>query len=161
VPSPRRVAIVGAGVSGLACACTLLDSDVQVAVFDKARGTGGRTSTRRGDAITFDHGAQYFTARDGGFARHVEDWKRALVLATPAPQAATLSEARAARVPATLIARTESALAHALVEMERPREALALLDQAVPVLDDQLGATHPATEAAMSLRDRIAPRSGR
>ena len=39
-----------------------------VTVFDKGRGPGGRLATRRADDLRFDHGAQYFTARDPRFA---------------------------------------------------------------------------------------------
>lgn len=34
-------------------------------------------STRRADSYRFDHGAQYFTARDARFRSAVEDWRRA------------------------------------------------------------------------------------
>ena len=50
-------------------------------VFEKARGVGGRMSTRRSDRWQFDHGAQYFTVRDARFARQVELWSRAGVVA--------------------------------------------------------------------------------
>ena len=42
-----RVAIIGAGISGLACARQLVKSGVSVVVFDKGRGIGGRVATRR------------------------------------------------------------------------------------------------------------------
>lgn len=83
-------AIIGAGMSGLACADALSDAGHSVALFDKGRGPGGRMSTRRlatplGEA-SFDHGAQYFTVRDPGFARCVSDWgKRGI--AVPWPEA--------------------------------------------------------------------------
>jgi predicted NAD/FAD-dependent oxidoreductase len=54
----------------------LADRGVRVKVFDKARGAGGRMSTRRAEAWQFDHGAQYFTVRDPLFARQVESWRR-------------------------------------------------------------------------------------
>jgi predicted NAD/FAD-dependent oxidoreductase len=72
--APRSVAIVGAGVAGLACADTLARAGAAVAVFEKARGPGGRISARRGEAGTFDHGAQYFTARDPEFAKATRGW---------------------------------------------------------------------------------------
>ncbi len=76
--SPIKIAIIGAGISGLMAARTLQDHGVRVTVFEKGRGVGGRMSTRRiGDSEaqqTFDHGAQYFTARNRDFIRHVDSW---------------------------------------------------------------------------------------
>jgi predicted NAD/FAD-dependent oxidoreductase len=75
-----RVAIIGAGIGGLAAARTLADHGIDVTVFDKSRGVGGRTATRRtdsagqGQTLQFDHGAQYFTARDSRFCRLVNSW---------------------------------------------------------------------------------------
>ena len=69
-----RVAIVGAGVSGLVCARSLHGHGLAVTVFEKSRGTGGRISTRRADDWQFDHGTQYFTARGPVFQRHVQSW---------------------------------------------------------------------------------------
>lgn len=62
-------AVVGAGMAGVACARTLLQAGHRVTVFEKARGFGGRMSTRRTEFGGFDHGAQYFTVRDSRFAR--------------------------------------------------------------------------------------------
>ena len=72
---PVRVAVIGAGISGLFAARTLRDHGLSVTVFDKGRGVGGRMSTRRieGDT-TFDHGAQYFTVRDTRFKRYIDSW---------------------------------------------------------------------------------------
>lgn len=97
-----RVAVIGAGVSGLTVARTLQDHGLQVVVFDKGRGPGGRLSTRdtprsqagglalaqeglgaanrTGSGATgsgawgMDHGAQYFTVRDPDFRRWVGSW---------------------------------------------------------------------------------------
>jgi hypothetical protein len=71
--------VIGAGLAGLSCARTLKDHGLDVQVFDKARGSGGRASTRRaegdgGRSVQFDHGAQYFTARDEIFQLHVDGW---------------------------------------------------------------------------------------
>ncbi len=73
--SPLHVAVIGAGMSGLVCSRTLLDSGHRVRVFDKARGPGGRMATRRDGDLRFDHGAQYFTARDPRFRRAIEQWQ--------------------------------------------------------------------------------------
>ena len=74
----RRIAIVGAGLSGLSCAGSLCRAGAEVQLFDKARGPGGRMSTRRVETpletVSFDHGAQYFTARGDGFRAEVARW---------------------------------------------------------------------------------------
>jgi predicted NAD/FAD-dependent oxidoreductase len=59
----RSVAIIGAGLAGAVCARTLADAGHAVTVFEKSGGMGGRLSTRRSDSGSFDHGAQYLTAR--------------------------------------------------------------------------------------------------
>lgn len=57
------VAVIGAGIAGLAAARALRDADLRVAVFEKSRGLGGRLATRRpfgrADALGLDHGAPY------------------------------------------------------------------------------------------------------
>lgn len=69
VTAPARIAIVGAGMAGLACARALADAGKEAVIFDKGRGPGGRLATRRaGDGLRFDHGAQYVTAKGTGFA---------------------------------------------------------------------------------------------
>ncbi|WP_447526219.1 NAD(P)/FAD-dependent oxidoreductase [Parasphingorhabdus sp. NYA22] len=74
-----KIAIVGSGLSGLACADHLVAAGHQACLFDKARGPGGRMSTRRADTavgqVSLDHGAQYFTARDPAFQTVVKQWQ--------------------------------------------------------------------------------------
>lgn len=70
----RRVAVVGGGLAGLACARVLQDHNVEVVVFDKGRASGGRLATRRVGGGSFDLGAQYFTARDPRFLRLLAAW---------------------------------------------------------------------------------------
>lgn len=73
--SVPRVAVIGAGLSGIICARTLADHGFPVTVFEKSRGVGGRMATRRTEnGLRFDHGAQYFTVRHDGFRRYVESW---------------------------------------------------------------------------------------
>ena len=62
----KRIAVIGAGISGLTLAQALSDI-AEVCVFEKARGVGGRMSTRHAGPFHFDHGAQYFTARTPEF----------------------------------------------------------------------------------------------
>lgn len=73
-----KIAIIGSGLSGLACADPLAAAGHKVQLFDKARGPGGRMSTRRAQTsageLRFDHGAQYFTARDRAFQVIVDQW---------------------------------------------------------------------------------------
>ena len=70
----KKIAVIGAGLSGLVAARNLHQAGNQVTVFEKARGPGGRMSTRRQEDYAFDHGAQYFTCRDERFRTQVEDW---------------------------------------------------------------------------------------
>ena len=79
-PTPR-VAVVGAGVAGLACARTLRDHGIEVVVLDKGRGVGGRCATRRAGDLRFDHGAQYLTPTDPHFTRYVRSWEQDGVVA--------------------------------------------------------------------------------
>jgi renalase len=65
--STRHIAVVGAGVAGIACARTLAQAGHRVTVFEKSSGAGGRMSTRQSEFGAFDHGAQYFTVRDARF----------------------------------------------------------------------------------------------
>ena len=67
-PRRLRIAVIGAGMAGLACAGALHRSGAVVALFDKSRRVGGRLATRRVDGLLFDHGAQYATVRDPAFA---------------------------------------------------------------------------------------------
>lgn len=61
-----RVGIIGAGIAGLTLAREMTDQ-AEIRIFEKSRGVGGRMATRRKDTVAFDHGAQYFTVRDGRF----------------------------------------------------------------------------------------------
>lgn len=58
-----KVAIIGGGISALSFAYALKDS-ATITLFEKARGVGGRMSTRYQDPFFFDHGAQFFTHKD-------------------------------------------------------------------------------------------------
>ncbi|MGA2126442.1 MAG: FAD-dependent oxidoreductase [Xanthobacteraceae bacterium] len=71
----NHVAIIGAGMAGLAAAQRLGRSGIAVTLMDKSLGVGGRMSTRLIDGLQFDHGAQYFTARGDGFRAVVEQWR--------------------------------------------------------------------------------------
>lgn len=65
-----RLAIVGAGMSGLAAAWALRTSAIAVTVFEKSQGVSGRAATRRAHGVRYDHGANYFKT-DTARIRHV------------------------------------------------------------------------------------------
>jgi predicted NAD/FAD-dependent oxidoreductase len=79
-----RIAVIGAGMAGLTAARALTDAGHEVRVFERASHPGGRIATRvvRGVELprtgtvdlAFDHGAQYFTARDPRFLNLIEEW---------------------------------------------------------------------------------------
>jgi len=75
-----RAGIVGAGLSGLMAARTLVAAGHDVVLFDKGRSPGGRLATRRIGGARLDHGAQFFTVRDPAFAAIVDEWQRAGVV---------------------------------------------------------------------------------
>lgn len=82
--SNAPVAVVGAGIAGLACAHALRDRGRPVVLFDKGRGPGGRASTRRAaeqPGRGWDHGAPGFTAQSREFRAWVAEWETAGVLA--------------------------------------------------------------------------------
>ena len=68
MPESRHIAIIGAGIAGIACARTLMRAGHQVSLFEKSARPGGRMATRSSPFGSFDHGAQYFTVRDQRFA---------------------------------------------------------------------------------------------
>jgi hypothetical protein len=73
----NKVAIIGAGISGLSCATVLKNFDWQVTLYEKSRGVSGRLSTRIHKHWHCDHGAQYFTAKDSLFAEELKRWTKA------------------------------------------------------------------------------------
>jgi len=71
------IGIVGGGIAGLSAARALQDQGLAPVVFDKARGPGGRLSSRRSELGDLDLGAQYATARAPEFRASVFGWLRA------------------------------------------------------------------------------------
>ena len=101
---PPRIAVIGAGVAGAACAAGLLRAGFDVTVFDKSRGVGGRMATRQAQwtdssgiasAAPFDHGCPHFTASRPRFRALVERaeklgtvarWRQRVYATFPAPR---------------------------------------------------------------------------
>lgn len=67
------VLVVGTGLAGAAAARALAESGWRVRALDKGRGPGGRLSTRRKGAGSFDHGAATLQASTPAFARWLAD----------------------------------------------------------------------------------------
>lgn len=74
VGKPLNIAIIGAGISGLFAASSLMDHGHQVQVFEKTHKSGGRTAAISDSTFAFDTGAQYFTVRDDRLDRYVRSW---------------------------------------------------------------------------------------
>jgi renalase len=72
----KKVAIIGAGISGLNLAKKFKEQNIEYIVFEKARGVGGRMSTRRAEDFAFDHGAQCFTARTNEFKNFISPYQK-------------------------------------------------------------------------------------
>jgi renalase len=63
-------------MAGAAAASRIAEAGLDVRVFDKGRGVGGRMATRRADGLQFDHGAQFMRAHGDVFAARLADWER-------------------------------------------------------------------------------------
>lgn len=75
-----RILIVGAGMAGLAAARALRARGHELLLVDKGRGPGGRLANRRFGGARFDHGAQFFTARDPEIAAETRLWQERDIL---------------------------------------------------------------------------------
>jgi predicted NAD/FAD-dependent oxidoreductase len=74
VDSPGTT-VIGAGISGVACARALADAGLPVRVLDRGRQPGGRMAGRTLHGRPVDLGASYFTVPDGSpFGAVVTDW---------------------------------------------------------------------------------------
>lgn len=69
----QRVAVIGAGLAGLSCARVLRQAGCFVDIFERDRIIGGRMATARLGMATFDHGAQYITARTTGYRAYLNE----------------------------------------------------------------------------------------
>ncbi|UXA49765.1 FAD-dependent oxidoreductase [Xanthomonas prunicola] len=115
----HNVAVIGAGLAGLACAQQLQAAGYAVTVFDQSDTPGGRMRPCSGEYWQCDHGAQYFTARDPAFAAVVDAWIDAGV-AAPWP-------ARIASWDGAQLSHSHSALTRyvGVPDMAAPARALA------------------------------------
>ena len=71
----RGTTVIGAGISGIACARALAGAGLPVRVLDRGRQPGGRMGGRTLQGRPVDLGASYFTVPDGSpFGSVVADW---------------------------------------------------------------------------------------
>ena len=70
--TPGPVAVIGAGMAGMACAATLAEAGIAVEIFEKSGTVGGRLSTRPVGNTAIDIGAQYATARGPAFRAAID-----------------------------------------------------------------------------------------
>lgn len=163
-----RVAVIGAGIAGAAAARALHDQGWAITVFDKARGPGGRMSTRRGESGSFDHGAQFLRAHHTPFRRQLARWRDGGLVApwSPAVPAgeAMLATAYVA-VPGMnalcrhLLAGITTHYGRAVQRLQRDGERWQLLDADGALLGEaeRVVVTAPAPQAAVLLAEVAAP----
>lgn len=69
-----KIAIIGAGIAGLAAGRELANAGHEVVVFEKSNGYGGRLATRyagKGLDVKLDHGISYLEARTPAFQKFI------------------------------------------------------------------------------------------
>ena len=71
-----RAGIVGAGISGASCAGALTEAGWEVEIFDKARGAGGRLSSRRLEDGWTSLGSPFISAKRDPFRSQLREWVR-------------------------------------------------------------------------------------
>jgi renalase len=69
----ERVAVIGAGLAGLAAAARLRQLGCAVTVTEQSGTVGGRGAPRRAGGWTADHGALYVTAREKAFQSALQE----------------------------------------------------------------------------------------
>ncbi|SDE44444.1 hypothetical protein SAMN04488581_4022 [Mycolicibacterium neoaurum] len=69
-----RVAVIGAGLSGAACAQALRERDIEVEIFERGRAPGGRMASPTVHGRRVDMGAAYFTVNDPSFTAVADGW---------------------------------------------------------------------------------------
>lgn len=164
-----RIAIIGAGMTGLACARRLTDAGHAPVVLDKGRGIGGRLGTRRTpDGWQFDHGAQYITASSPGFqalleqaersgaaARWADGSGRRHLVGTPGMTglASYLGRGIEIRQGAEVLALRETARGWELTLAEGTRVfERVVLTVPAPQIEHLLGPEHPLTQTVAEVR---------
>lgn len=74
-----NVAIIGAGFSGCVLA-EILSPHVNLTLFEKSRGAGGRMASKISEDFSFDYGAQFFTVRNPAFDTFIQPYLEAKII---------------------------------------------------------------------------------
>ncbi|MFK7161794.1 FAD-dependent oxidoreductase [Marinospirillum sp. MEB164] len=153
-----RVAVIGAGMAGVICAERLQAAGWSVTLMDKARGTGGRLSSRRLEGVPFDLGAQVIQAQHADFVAQLAEWEdKGWVLPWPeeqgwcaVPRMSGLTRQISAGVPFEPSCR--------IVRIERVEQTWRLEDDQQRLWSDfdHLVLALPAPQAAVLL-EKVAP----
>ncbi|MEM6916939.1 MAG: FAD-dependent oxidoreductase, partial [Verrucomicrobiota bacterium] len=64
-----KIAIIGAGLSGLSAAFQLAEEEIEICLFEKSRGFSGRAASRSKNGCRYDYGANYFKVNCNEVAR--------------------------------------------------------------------------------------------
>lgn len=134
-----RVAVVGAGLAGIAAARELVAGGHEVVVVEKSRGLGGRLASRRAGGTVLDHGSPVVAAPPGTALR-------ALIDATPADDRVDLEDGvaysgGATRLPKILAAGLDVRLGVRLAALRPAGGGLEL--------GDEQGNTHGTVDAVV------------
>ncbi len=134
-----RVAIIGAGLAGLAAARELVAAGHEVVVVEKSRGLGGRLASRRIGGTILDHGSPAIAAPEGSGLR-------AAIAASPAPDMAEADDgvvyaSGATRLPKLLAAGLDVRLGVRMAALRSHSDGLEL--------GDERGNTHGVADAVI------------
>lgn len=91
IDAAPRVAVIGAGIAGLACSRTLVDHGVAVTAFERSGRPGGRVATTKLEDDLLDHGAQIVPARSPRFVEQLEAFVARDLLTSWQPRRARLT----------------------------------------------------------------------
>ncbi|MEM9761109.1 MAG: NAD(P)-binding protein [Pseudomonadota bacterium] len=161
-----EIAIIGAGMAGLAAGAALATAGHAVRVYEKSGGLGGRLATRRSPAGGFDHGAPGFTAAEPSFSAflaaaarggHTAPWPggdATLLSTTPGPAHVGLPGASGA--VRTFLG---ASAGHEELEIQRRTEVTAIAK--APSGAWQLGLSEGTAEAEHLLLAIPAPQAAR
>lgn len=150
------VLIIGSGMAGLAAADAARAASLSTLVVDKGRRIGGRVATRRADGFTFNHGAQFLTARHPDFIAACDHARQAGALADwqVAGRDALCGAPTMRDLPAHLGAGVEIRQTTEITRIETDADAVTLHDRdGVVARGQHLVLTAPAPQAQRLLQD--------